>query len=169
MNNGTVKHSCLFLPYSLVFITKLQNPEINTEFLISSCCFSRMLIVLCSQSLTNIYSVCLCEIRGFNEWKNTLIYWPFGELLTEPGFKTTGIQALSLFPQATAAKPSHLWLISAAWVVKAPLIAPHMSKESSTQNQSTPRQWPPSTLLEKWLLSSLVSRMKLSQRLPEKG
>lgn len=82
MNNGTVKHSCLFLPYSLVFITKLQNPEINTEFLISSCCFSRMLIVLCSQSLTNIYSVCLCEIRGFNEWKNTLIYWPFGELLT---------------------------------------------------------------------------------------
>lgn len=49
------------------------------------------------------------------------------------------------------------------------LSLPNMPKESSTQNQSTAHQQPPNTLLEKRLLLSLVSRMTLSQRLPEKG
>lgn len=69
MNKGTVKYFYLSLPYFLVFITKLQNPKRNITFLISSWCFSQMPIVPCSQGLTNIYSVCLHEIRGFNKWK----------------------------------------------------------------------------------------------------
>lgn len=94
-----------------------------------------MLIVPCSQGLTNINSVCLHEIRGFNKWKiyiNTLTK-PFGELVTEPGFKTSGIQTLSLFLQVAAAKQSHLRPISVAQVVKALLITPQTSNKPGIQ------------------------------------
>lgn len=117
MNKGTVKHFYLPLLYFLVFITKLQNPERNLTPL--RCSLFHVHRPDTHSPSASTRSEDPANGKHINSRAEAI--WRAGD---STRIQDLGIQTLSSFLQAAAAKRSHLWLISVAWVVRAVYCSP---------------------------------------------
>lgn len=148
MNKGTVKHFYLPLLYFLVFNTKLQKPRKKSDTPQPlGCSLFHVHRPDTHPPSASTRSEEPTNGKHINNWAEAI--WWAGD---SARIQDLGIQTLSSFLQAAAAKWSHLWLISIARVVKALFIAPH-SPRSIQQRQ---RPQPPGTTLERGLRSGSI-------------
>lgn len=158
MNKGTVKHFYLPLLCFPVFITKLQNPERNLTPL--RCSLFHVHRPDTHPPSASTRSEEPTNGKHINIWVEAI--WWAGD---SARIQDLGIQTLSSFLQAVAAKWSHLWLISVARVVKALFIAPHSPRK--IQQRQHPQ--PPGTALEQGLGSSSIPQPGITPGAASKG